>query len=878
MADYTDPQAQFTALQQVNKLTNTNTPAFNLTGVSQTATQSSNATLNPMGDVGGSTGIFGVAAIPTSTVTSQLAYANTLANTLTPGNPLSKSGAASPVWVPNILSTVEQPAYHIRFYITEDKSWDYASYTSYQDFYQKVIKNSATTVIAETGVTGLNIQSLEIKSIGAPNGLTRSYSANAFTMVITEPLGVNFFDMIVNAAQELKIRNFSKFYYYLEVSFKGYENGTIKQNVCADYSNGGVWLYQVAVTDVDVDANATGSTYTLNMQPYEEAAAFDENNMYLKEEFVPTGKTIGEVLTQLAQALNDAEKQAYGYQLVTYAFTTTPVIINGKKYDPSTWSITPSNVDFNSQRTMELSAAAGSSSDTADPSTVQKGHFVKGFQINDVIELLFMNSEQGQSLAKDIVQPDVIDKPDGQGRNSVFFRFEPRVVNTDYDYYSNNYFQNITIDIKSYYTTKAILTKGDMDLATDTTFQQTNVQNLTEIGYMCKRYDYLFSGLNTEVLTFDFKFNMKWAAVMPQVAGYQNSYTSETMQAKANPNKLSDLQAVEADYQKYQKVVADDKAKVADLQSQQNQLLNGQTADKLSSEDQAKNTSFTNQINAAQTEINAVSNNLKIIGSSAAKIDSQYNQQQAAKLGNLPAGRTKTVRYAEDAVQNDNSTRYPLSTVQGAIDPSTDAGGPYNQPNTRDRSIYAAIMDQMYGPINQSLVTINLEIRGDPYWLGDGNLERTIKNYLITKAQTARNHQSAGQVSTQSVDTSYGDIMLLLTFQYPMGINNSTGNPTLKTNESFTGVYAVRSVTHTFSGGLFKQQLVAQKMERIDAFKAFNASQLSPQYAMIAGNSTVSAQAQQSTGASSVANAVASAQQAASNVSAFTNKSSPTST
>jgi hypothetical protein len=369
MADYTDPQAQFTALQQVNKLTNTNTPAFNLTGVSQTATQSSNATLNPMGDVGGSTGIFGVAAIPTSTVTSQLAYANTLANTLTPGNPLSKSGAASPVWVPNILSTVEQPAYHIRFYITEDKSWDYASYTSYQDFYQKVIKNSATTVIAETGVTGLNIQSLEIKSIGAPNGLTRSYSANAFTMVITEPLGVNFFDMIVNAAQELKIRNFSKFYYYLEVSFKGYENGTIKQNVCADYSNGGVWLYQVAVTDVDVDANATGSTYTLNMQPYEEAAAFDENNMYLKEEFVPTGKTIGEVLTQLAQALNDAEKQAYGYQLVTYAFTTTPVIINGKKYDPSTWSITPSNVDFNSQRTMELSAAAGSSSDTADPST-----------------------------------------------------------------------------------------------------------------------------------------------------------------------------------------------------------------------------------------------------------------------------------------------------------------------------------------------------------------------------------------------------------------------------------------------------------------------------------------------------------------------------
>jgi hypothetical protein len=878
MADYTDPQAQFTALQQVNKLTNTNTPAFNLTGVAQTATTTASTTLNPMGDVGGSTGVFGLAAIPTSTVTSQLAYANNLANTLSPNNPLSQSGASSPVWAPNILSTVEQPAYHIKFYITEDKAWDFAAYTSYQDFYQQVIKSAATTVIAETGITGLNIQSLTIQTLATPNEVTRSFSANAFTMVITEPLGVNFFDMIVNAALDLQIRNFSKFYYYLEISFKGYENGVVLQNVCPNYVNGGVWLYQVSVIDVDVDSNATGSTYTLNMQPYEEAAAFDENKMYLKEEFAPTGNTIGAVLTQLAQALNNADKQAYGYQLTTYAFTTVPVTINGKQYDPSTWSITPSNIDFNSQRTMELNPAVGSDATSADPSTVQKGHFVKGFQINDVIELLFMNSVQGQLLAKDVPQSDVIDKDAGQGRNSILFRFEPRVVNTDYDYYTNNYFQTITIDIKSYYTTKAILTKGDMDLATDTTFQQTNVQNLSQAGYMCKRYDYMFTGLNTEVLNFDFKFNMKWSAYMPQVAGYQNSYTAETMQAKANPDKLKTLTAVEADYSKYSAVVAADKAKIATLQAQQTQLLNGQTVSQLSSEDQAKYASFTTQINTTQTELNSVSGSVNIIGSAAASIDTQYNQQQASKLGNLPQGQNKAVQYAEDATANTTTTRYPLSTVQAAADPSTDANGPYNQPNTRDRSIYSSILDQMYGPINQSLVNINLEIRGDPYWMDVGNLQRSMTNYLAQKAQTPRIHQQANAVSSQSADPSYGDIMLLLAFQYPMGINNTTGNPILKANESFTGVYKLVSVTHTFSGGQFKQQLTGQKMERIDAFKAFNASQLTPQYAMIAGNSTVSAQAQQSTGASSVSNSVASAQQAASNVSAFTNNSSPTST
>jgi hypothetical protein len=822
MADFSfTPAAIAAGVSAVGKLTNTTTSAFKLTGVAPGGSTGSNVapgTLAPLG----------YASTPTSNVTASQAQG---------ANPLTANGASSAVWTPNILSSVDQPAYHIRFFITEDLTWDFNNYQTYTQFVADKINKAAQTTIAESGVTGINIQSLTMQAIAAPNNVTRSFSATSMTLVISEPMGVSFFDMVIQAAAELKIKNFSKFFYYLQISFKGYENGIPSGNVCPNSSNGGQWIYQVAVTDVAVDSNASGSVYTMTLMPYEEDSTFSADAMVLRDSFAPTGTTVGGVLKELSDQINQANFRDYGFQTQTFSFAITPVTSDSVIIDPGSWAITPAIVDFNSQRSMAMSTTEGT-----DQNVPIKGQFARGTKIHDVIELLFLNSKDGQKLAKDVNKQNEIDKTDGTPREPIIFRYEPRVENAGYDYYHEIYIQNITLDIKSYFTTRPIITHNDVEQYKDTTFQQTLVTKLREAGYLTKRYDYMFTGLNTEVLNFDFKFNFNWAAAIPRLAGYQNSYESTTMQAKDNPNKVR-LDQIAKDAQNANAALDKDKATLNDLQQKQANLTQGNPVSSLSADQLTQYNATQKQITITQADANKLNGSINIIGNASSTIETIYNSQQASKLGNLPASRQATISYAEDMLDAQGAPRFPISIKQDGADPRNDASGPYPDQFTRDRSVYSAILNQMYGPVATSLVNITLEIKGDPYWLGDGNLERSLKNFLASKAQTPRSHLSKGAVSSTSVDFSYGDIMFLISFLYPLGLNPD-GSPILNANGTFTGVYAVKSVTHTFSGGSFRQTLTSQRMERIDAFKALGYPEIRGIPTSVSASSTVSAQAQ----------------------------------
>jgi len=825
MADFSfTPQGVSAALGQVSKLTNTATSAFKLTGVA------ANSTAGIAGQTAPSATL-GFASTPTSNVTANQA----------PGaNPLTANQAGSAVWTPNILSSVDQPAYHIRFFLTEDVDWDFNNFKSYQDFIDQKITTAAQTTIAESGITGLNIQSLTMQAIAAPNFVTRSFSATSMTLVISEPLGVSFFDMVIQAAAELKIRNFSKFFYYIEISFKGYEAGVPSANVCTNgFPNRGKWLYQVSVTDVAVDSTSAGSTYTMTLMPYEEDSTFSSDAMVLTDAFMPKGTTIGGVLDELSNMINAANLRDYGFQTKTFDFAIAPVTSNSVIINPSSWSITPSNIDFNDQRAMAMGTTEGT-----DQNVPLKGHFARGTKIHDVIELLFLNSTEGQALAKDVKAQDQIEKTDGTPRAPIVFRYEPRVQNGGYDYYHEMYVQHITIDIKSFFTTRPIITHNDVEQYKDATFQQQLVTKLREVGYLTKRYDYMFTGLNTEVLTFDFKFNFNWAATIPRLAGYQNSYTSTTIQAKDNPNKVT-LDKIMAQSQAANAALTQDKIDIDNLNQKVNNITQGKplASAGLSTQQQNEVAALQKQIAIKQNDANSLTGSLTTIGNASTKLVTNFNADAASKLGTSGRSGTGTVSYAEDMLNADATPRFPITIRQDPADPRNDAGGPYPDQFTRDRSVYSAILNQMYGPVATSLVNITIEIKGDPYWLGDGNLERSINNFLAAKAQTPRDHTAKGAISSTSVDYSYGDIMFLISFLYPLG-QNADGTPILNANGTFTGVYAVKSVTHTFSGGAFRQTLVAQRMERIDAFKALGYPEIRGIPTAVAANSTVNAQAQ----------------------------------
>lgn len=104
------------------------------------------------------------------------------------------------------------------------------------------------------------------------------------------------------------------------------------------------------------------------------------------------------------------------------------------------------------------------------------------------------------------------------------------------------------------------------------------------------------------------------------------------------------------------------------------------------------------------------------------------------------------------------------------------------------------------------LISVDLEIIGDPYWLVDGGMSNHFskpitENALITEDGTA-NYEGS-------------DVYIYLTFKTPSDINEAKGNYEFAIagkDSPFGGIYRVSQCESTFADGLFKQKLKCHRM------------------------------------------------------------------
>jgi len=120
--------------------------------------------------------------------------------------------------------------------------------------------------------------------------------------------------------------------------------------------------------------------------------------------------------------------------------------------------------------------------------------------------------------------------------------------------------------------------------------------------------------------------------------------------------------------------------------------------------------------------------------------------------------------------------------------------------------IYGTILNQAYGPLTSKLMTIELTIRGDPYWLGAGTFEKAIS-------------RANDQWSDVQPNFAVGCNVFILRFAYPLG-QDDDGNLLLNNNETVTGCYQVNRVTHHFTDGKFTQVLSATRLPVVDLFSS----------------------------------------------------------
>ena len=104
------------------------------------------------------------------------------------------------------------------------------------------------------------------------------------------------------------------------------------------------------------------------------------------------------------------------------------------------------------------------------------------------------------------------------------------------------------------------------------------------------------------------------------------------------------------------------------------------------------------------------------------------------------------------------------------------------------------------------MVTVNLEILGDPYWLIDSGMS----NYFVGAASPTAQITDDGTMNYES-----GNVYIYISFRTPADINQETGlyDFSISGKESaFGGIYRVVSCENTFNDGNWKQKLKCIRM------------------------------------------------------------------
>jgi len=725
---------------------------------------------------------------------------------------------------PNVLHQFSNYTYHIRWSLTDDIVG--SSIRSAIEF-----QNTPKVVVAESGVTaGFNITDLEIENICAPTQRVQSMLHTKFKMTVKEPYGLSLIDRIYSLSRRMGVRNHLTNSSFIEVWFTGYdETGNI---TTPDMKTGIYKLFRINVTKLESDTTSAGTEYNIEGML---------DGMYANSDHVamlPSGAnisdlnppTVGEFFNQLQRIMNEQQLNLENdaTRRVEYEFILPPTMRDWR------FSTSPTA----DQRNTSISLR--------DPANFTNPSFTlsRGMDINTVLYFVVSMTEAGrQFVAGENRQPGQVSQArPGQSQASIrangmanMFAIHSRSQIIGYDHLTNDYVRRVTYTISGYPTTRAIVDQQNV-IASQQPPQQADRRNtLIKSGRYNKRYDYIFTGTNLDVIKLDIKLEWFWQASVPSQLG-QNVYSNYTIGPQADPASVAFASA-----NRYRQARA----------SAQTARANISALNRNPQQNQAEITQETKRLEDAEKI-------LAEYGTDARRFQERWENQSPGEqmirglqvqVGNADirgaavqsfatravwdiASRNRQNLYLEDVkVADFYSTPLPVSmrpvsiptnqstTMAGSDQPEQAASrtGVGNLP--RNRSLVSAVLnDVMSTPY---FVEVNLEIRGDPYWLGLGNIEEN---------SAVRQMVSASAIpSPQSAFFYGGETGFFLIFRTGEPPSEETGYVEFNTTSAaFTGLYSAVEIRSIFKDGKFTQVIKAIRDPLLQSLTAQGTSGANP--------------------------------------------------
>lgn len=710
---------------------------------------------------------------------------------------------------PNVLDQFDTYTYHWKFFIT-----------SLEDARSgNVLNLNAQTIIAESGVSDLTIDKVEVHGIAVPSVEAGTGTQTLIKFEIVEPSGAGLLDKMYFQAVALGIGNWLVMPTFLQLEFRGREPETAQSTEAG--LAGLKWVWPIKLTNAKANVTNVGTRYEFDAIMYDELA---QSNSYfsIQHNIVLTEITdFNSAIADLENKLNadQIEKLIDNYSIpdvyyfhVDTAFGKQPITL------PNQTDNSSRNADFHvlGQKSASFNAGTG---------------------IDKIVDALCGNMAYFQKKTQNAPAPSAQPNTSTTETNQMksLWRVITETKPIAYDLLRQDNAVEIHVYIVEY-----DLGMVDVDAAqTGQTPEAMAAEKKRFLEYaqkkiMKKKYNYIFTGLNDQIKNLDLNMNFAFAASLSRFGGlyYDSSIKDRgitAQQQETQKNIAEQLRQTLQFINNSSNSAADISAKVTSTQAAinaanldptttaryTNLLTYARSPDKKALAQQIANSSgvladgtisssaaetLRTQRNLAKTiaapisATNSNGDNINLTFVSDVKTNSSNAKLAESNLINLKKGKLRPIPYRE------NMHEIMLS---GGIDPSSDAA------RARVSSVFATAL---YSSLDASLQVLKLTIKGDPFWL----FPRPVNGLQVLPYKSNMSNADAieaikyAQLKESDAVNLYGtDNFIVVRFRTPRIYNITSDeevDPYTEVN-AFSGVYKVITIISKFEMGVFSQEL-----------------------------------------------------------------------
>jgi hypothetical protein len=410
-------------------------------------------------------------------------------------------------YLPNKLNEYDTYTYNLRLYMV------HPSELSRLD---GAIGGRSVLIADNARVAKYNINNLEqIFTVG--HNVVREGFGNRFTMTMVEPNGVTLLSTLVGASRKIGIQNHLHAGYLLAIDF----HGRMPDGKPRKFNQS--FYYPVVIKSLDFKVDEGGATYNIEMVENSSTGYRYLNNV-IKEQITVIAETVGEFVTEFEKSYNQSITNAW------IANPTTGALRDVYKFefDESTtaWKDWRFQVLDNPFEASGTNFSTGPGDNPKLQVTANNGSNITTI-IGQVLQLTAeykcILTTQGGAGGGSSGLRNTPDEPTSKTLDSfpTFFKMITNVEYGAFDVLKGDYQKTITYKLKAYVVTDEIIDAvAYQSSITNAGVQGRRVANLLANGFMRKRYDYYYTGKNTEVLEFDLKFDYAYYYVVPYGDGY----------------------------------------------------------------------------------------------------------------------------------------------------------------------------------------------------------------------------------------------------------------------------------------------------------------------------------------------------------------------